>query len=181
LKRLASQEMDEARRISKLIRYVVGPDALSKYPTSTAVAAAASSRYTGSHAAASAVKHLSAAVTGEISRESAAGLDEARGESAAATAAAAAARSSVATYLAHLEGVSDFMHTYKFEPLRDYEPSSSPRAPPSAPPPPHETPATSSSKILGPAWTRGRVERPSGTKDMGAWRESVCVVFHYNP
>jgi hypothetical protein len=169
--------MDEARRISKLIRYVVGPDALSKYPTSTAVAAAASSRYPGSHAAASAVKHLSAAVTGEISRESAAGLVEARGESAAATAAAAAARSSVATYLAHLEGVSDFMHTYKFEPLRDDEPSPSPRAPP----PLHETSATSSSKILGPAWTRGRVERPSGTKDMGAWRESVCVAFHYNP
>ncbi len=189
LKRLASQEKDEAQRISRLIRHVVGPAAsstsiplpsLPSPPPAAATAAAAAGRQ--SYAA----HHLSSIASAEVAEERAAAAVEARDEGAAAIAAAAAARSSVATYLARLEGVAGFMSSsFKFEPVRDDEAvadvaaataSSAPSsAPTSVPLPPLATVSSPSSttKILGPKWTRGLIERPAGAEDAGAWRESV--------
>ena len=163
-KRLASLEMDEAKRISRLIRYVVGQTA----PTVSTPPPSLSSTGAG---AALAAQHLTAAAAKEVSGEHAAVRREVQGERAAAKAAQAAARSAVATYLAHLEGVSDFMSaSFKFTPVDD--------VPPPAPAPKSkstQSPASAAAepKILGPDWTRGRIERPAGTKVMGGWTASV--------
>ena len=166
-KRLASLEMDEAKRISRLIRYVVGQTAptVSTPPPSLSLGAGA----------AWAAQHLTAAAAKEVSGEHAAVRREVQGERAAAKAAQAAARSAVATYLAHLEGVSDFMSaSFKFTPVDDVPlPASVPKSTSSQSP----ASAAAEPKILGPDWTRGRIERPAGTKDMGGWTASVYAYF----
>ena len=45
-------------------------------------------------------------------------------------------------------------------------------APPAACPAPPEAAATGLD-ALGPAWTRGELERPAGEKDMGGWKAAV--------
>ena len=36
--------------------------------------------------------------------------------------------------------------------------------------------------LAGPAWTRGEIERPAGTKDMGGWKASAgCPVGRTGP
>ncbi len=89
-------------------------------------------------------------------------------------AAVAAARSSVATYLAHLEGLSaPAAFSFDFEPAQDDAlPSVSSAASRKLSLP---SPSSITSKILGPGWTRGRIERPAGSKRMAGWSAAMYV------
>ncbi len=176
--RLASLEMDEAKRISRLIRYVVGHNAPTALPSpSTPSKSTSSSAVLISQRLPAAAAAANAAAAKEVAGEQAAALIEVEGERAAAKAARDAARSSVATYLAHLEGVSDLMKasSFTFAPV-DEDDNSPPSASSTTSPASHPRPsAAAGPKILGPAWTRSRIEPPAGSKDMGGWKAAVCV------
>jgi hypothetical protein len=176
IQRLTSQEMNEARRVRRLIRYVVGQRTVSRVHLRLPPSASASSSSAvhPSSAMSSGATNLVDAAAAEVAKEGKAAGIEAREEGATMAAAVAAARSSVATYLAHLEGLSSpAASSFNFESDEDDVIPSAPSAASRALPLP--SPASISSKILGPAWTRGSIEHPAGSKRMAGWNAAVYV------